>query len=135
MAMRKVSTIQKIAWGYAILFVGVYALDYVPGTMDANGKMFGLFSMTPLVDSGHLALGALAVVGALISKRAARLYFWLLGVVYGIDVVTYVFTHLQKISPMTNLLVNLPHTVICVSALIIAAKVDKGADGAIAQSA
>jgi len=135
MAMRKVSTIQKIAWGYAILFVGVYALDYVPGTMDANGKMFGLFSMTPLVDSGHLALGALAVVGALISKRAARLYFWLLGVVYGIDVVTYIFTHLQKISPMTNLLVNLPHTVIFISALIIAAKVDRGDDGAIAQSA
>jgi hypothetical protein len=135
MAMRKVSTIQKIAWGYAILFVGVYALDYVPGTMDANGKMFGLFSMTPLVDAGHLALGVLAAVGALVSKRAARLYFWLLGVVYGIDVVTYVFTHLQKISPMTNLLVNLPHTVIFISALIIAAKVDRGADGAIAQSA
>ena len=135
MAMRKVSTIQKIAWGYAILFVGVYALDYVPGTMDANGKMFGLFSMTPLVDAGHLALGVLAAVSALVSKRAARLYFWLLGVVYGIDVVTYVFTHLQKISPMTNLLVNLPHTVIFISALIIAAKVDRGADGAIAQSA
>ena len=135
MAMRKVSTIQKIAWGYAILFVGVYALDYVPGTMDANGKMFGLFSMTPLVDAGHLALGVLAAVGALVSKRAVRLYFWLLGVVYGIDVVTYVFTHLQKISPMTNLLVNLPHTVIFISALIIAAKVDRGADGAIAQSA
>jgi hypothetical protein len=28
------------------LFLGVYSLDYVPGTMDANGKMFGLFSMT-----------------------------------------------------------------------------------------
>lgn len=135
MAARKISTIQKIAWGYAILFLGVYALDYVPGTMDTNGKMFGLFSMTPLVDAGHLALGALAVVGALVSKRAARLYFWMLGVVYGIDVITYVFTHLQKISPMTNLLVNLPHTLIFISAFIIAAKVDKGVDGAVAQSA
>jgi len=83
----------------------------------------------------HLALGALAVVGALISNRAARLYFWTLGVVYGLDVVTYVLTHLQKISPMTNFLVNLPHTVIFISALIIAAKVDRGADRAIAQSA
>lgn len=135
MATRKITTIQRIAWGYAILFLGVYSLDYVPGTMDANGKMFGLFSMTPLVDAGHLALGALAVVGALISKRAARLYFWMLGVVYGLDVVTYVLTHLQKISPMTNFLVNLPHTVIFISAFIIAAKVDRGADGAIGQSA
>src|SRR4029077_16629677 len=96
----KISTIQKIALGYGLLFLGVYALDYVPGTMDANGKMFGLFSMTPLVDAGHLALGALAVICALTSKKATRLYFWFLGVVYGIDVVTYVFTHLQTISPM-----------------------------------
>jgi hypothetical protein len=122
----KISTIQKLAWGFALLFLGVYALDYVPGTMDANGKMFGLFSMTPLVDFGHLALGALAVICALISKKAARLYFWMLGVVYAVDVVTYVFTHLRTISPMTNFLVNLPHTIIFMSALVIAANVDKG---------
>jgi hypothetical protein len=119
------SKLQKIAWGYGLLFLGVYSLDYVPGVMDANGKMFGLFSMTPLVDAGHLALGAAAVIGALISKKAARFYFWMLGVVYGIDVVTYVFTHLHTISPLTNFLVNLPHTVIFISAFIIAAKVDK----------
>ena len=135
MATRKISTLQKIAWGYAILFLGVYSLDYVPGIMDANGKMFGLFSMTPLVDAGHLALGALAVICALISKKAARFYFWTLGVVYAIDVVTYVFTHIGKISPMTNFLVNLPHIVIFISALIIAAKVDKGANGAISAGA
>lgn len=125
MAKAKVSTIQKIAWGYAILFLGVYSLDYVPGIMDANGKMFGLFSMTPLVDAGHLALGALAAICAFISEKAARLYFWILGVVYGIDVVSYVVTHLGKISPMTNFLVNLPHTVIFISAFIIAMKVGK----------
>jgi hypothetical protein len=127
----KVSTIQKIAWGYAFLFLGVYLLDYVPGTMDANGKMFGLFSMTPLVDFGHLALGALAVICALISKKWARLYFWILGVVYGVDVVSYVFMHLRTISPMTNVLVNLPHTIIFISAFIIAAKVDKGSNSEI----
>ena len=134
-ATRKISTIQKIAWGYGVLFLGVYSLDYVPGIMDANGKMFGLFSMTPLVDAGHLALGALAVICALISKKAARFYFWTLGVVYAVDVVTYVFTHLGAISPMTNFLVNLPHTAIFLSALIIAAKVDKGEDGAVSASA
>ena len=134
-ARRKISTIQKIAWGYGVLFLGVYSLDYVPGIMDANGKMFGLFSMTPLVDAGHLALGALAVICALISKKAARFYFWTLGVVYAVDVVTYVFTHLGAISPMTNFLVNLPHTAIFLSALIIAAKVDKGEDGAVSASA
>jgi hypothetical protein len=131
MARTAISTIQKIAWGYAALFLGVYSLDYVPGVMDANGKMFGIFSMTPLVDAGHLALGALAVIAALISKKAARLYFWMLGVVYGIDVVTYIFTHLTTISALTNFLVNLPHTLIFISAFIIAAKVDREANIAI----
>jgi len=135
MARTTISTIQKIAWGYALLFLGVYSLDYVPGTMDANGKMFGLFSMTPLVDAGHLALGALAAICAMISKKAARLYFWMLCVVYGIDVATYAFTHLHKISPITNFLVNLPHTIIFISAVLIAARVDKGVGSAIAQRA
>jgi hypothetical protein len=135
MPLTNVSTIQKVAWGFAVLFLGVYSLDFVPGVMDANGKMFGLFSMTPIVDAGHLALGALAVIGALISKKAARLYFWMLGVVYGLDVFIYVFTHLHSISPKTNLLVNLPHTVIFVAAFIIAATVDKGPANAIPQRA
>jgi hypothetical protein len=131
MPRTKISTLQKIAWGYALLFLGVYSLDYVPGVMDANGKMFGLFGMTPLVDAGHLALGALAVICALISKKAARFYFWLLGIVYGADVLIYVFSHLHTISPMTNLLVNMPHASISISAFIIAAKVDKGLNRAI----
>jgi hypothetical protein len=131
MATARFSLIQKIAWGYAILFLGVYSLDYVPGVMDPNGKMFGLFSMTPLVDMGHLALGALALISGFISKKVARLYFWMLGIVYGIDVVTYVFTHLQTISPATNFLINLPHTIIFISAFLIAAKVDKGEKSAI----
>jgi Domain of unknown function (DUF4383) len=135
MTKRRISTIQKIAWGYAVLFLGVYALDYVPGTMDENGKMFGLFSMTPMVDAGHLAMGALAVIGALAGKRAARWYFWLLGLVYAIDVIQYVFLHLGKISPMTNFMVNLPHILISLSALLIAALVDKGDASAVSAAA
>jgi hypothetical protein len=59
----------------------------------------------------------------------------MLGIVYGIDVITYVFMHLRTISPMTNFLVNLPHTIIFISAFIIAAKVDKGLNGAIRATA
>ena len=125
--MKKLSTIQKYAWGFAVLFLGVYSLDYVPGIMDANGKMFGLFSMTPIVDLGHLALGALAVAGALLSEKWARIYFYFLGVAYGIDVVTYVLMHLHTVSPRVNFLVNLPHTVIFITAFIIARKVSRPA--------
>jgi hypothetical protein len=121
----KVSSIQKWAWGFAAMFLGVYSLDYVPGIMDSNGKMFGLFSMTTIVDIGHLVLGALAVVGALHSEKLARIYFYFLGVAYAADVVTYVFSHLDTLSPKTNFLINLPHTVIFIAAFIIAVKVGR----------
>jgi hypothetical protein len=93
--------------------------------MDANGKMFGLFSMTRIVDIGHLALGALAVAAALSSPKWARIYFYFLGIVYAIDVIHFVFTHLEIMSPMTNLLVNLPHAVTSIAAFLIAATVSR----------
>src|SRR5437764_2577200 len=85
----KLATIQKCAWGFAALFLGVYLLDYVPGIMDANGLMFGLFHMTRIVDFGHLAAGALGVIGALSGAKGARIYFYILGTWYLIDVAVY----------------------------------------------
>jgi len=122
---KQVTTIQKCASGFAALFLGVYLLDFVPGIMDEHGLMFGLFQMTRIVDLGHLALGALAVVGALISSRAARIYFVVLGVWYSIDVVTYFVSHLHTLPLRNNLLVNLPHFLIVIAAFWIAAKVDR----------
>ena len=121
------STIQKCAFGFALLSLGVYSLDYVPGIMDQNGLMLGLFHMSKLIDFGHLALGALALVGALISPKAARIYFWVLGIWYTIDVVTYFFEHLHTVSLTNNVLVNLPHTLIFIAAYMIAMNVDKTA--------
>lgn len=122
---RQFSTIQKCAFGFAALFLGVYLLDYVPGIMDANGLMFGLFHMSKLIDFGHLALGLLALVSALISAKATRIYFWFLGVWYTIDVVTYFFGHLHTTSLRTNILVNLPHTIIFIAAYWIAKNVGR----------
>jgi hypothetical protein len=120
---KRFSTIQKCAFGFAALFLGVYSLDYVPGIMDQNGLMFGLFHMSKLIDFGHLALGALALISALISAKAARIYFWILGVWYTVDVVTYFVGHLHEISFKTNVLVNLPHTIIFLAAYWIAINV------------
>jgi hypothetical protein len=122
---RQFSTIQKCAFGFAALFLGVYLLDYVPGIMDENGLMFGLFHMTRIVDLGHLGAGTLALIGALSSARLARIYFWLLGVWYTIDVFTYFFGHVHIIALTTNLMVNLPHILIFIAAYWIAMIVDK----------
>jgi hypothetical protein len=127
---KQFSTIQKCAFGFAVLFLGVYSLDYVPGIMDQNGLMFGLFHMTRLVDLGHLGAGSLALIGGLISARTARAYFWLLGVWYTIDVFTYLFGHLNAIPLTKNFLVNLPHILIFIGAYWIALRVDKPKAGA-----
>ena len=124
------TTIQKCAFGFALLFLGVYSLDYVPGIMDQNGLMFGLFHMTRIVDLGHLGAGSLALIGALISARAARAYFWLLGVWYTIDVFVYFFGHLQTLPLAKNILINLPHILIFIAAYYIALRVDKPKTGA-----
>lgn len=123
-------TIQKCAFGFALLFLGVYSLDYVPGIMDQNGLMFGLFHMTRIVDLGHLGAGSLALIGALISARAARAYFWLLAVWYTIDVFVYFFGHLQTLPVAKNVLINLPHILIFIAAYYIALRVDKPKTGA-----
>ena len=117
------STIQKCAFAFALLFLAVYSLDFVPGVMDANGKMFGLFSMTTFVDVGHLGLGTLALISGFVGPKASRVYFWFLGFFYAADVITYAVRHLHLISPTTNLLVNLPHIVISIAAFLIAVNV------------
>lgn len=122
---KQITTIQKCAWGFAALFLGVYLLDYVPGIMDANGLMFGLFHMTRIVDLGHLGAGSLAVIGALTSARGARVYFYVLGAWYLIDVLVYFFSHLNQIPLKTNILVNGPHILIFIAAFWIGAKVSR----------
>lgn len=129
---KQFSTIQKCGFGFAALFLGVYALDYVPGIMDQNGLMFGLFHMTRIVDLGHLGAGSLALIGALTSARMARYYFWLLGVWYSIDVLTYFLGHLGTLPLARNVLINLPHILIFIAAYWIALRVDKPGVGAAA---
>ena len=136
MAMtRPFTTIQKCAFGFALLFLAVYSLDYVPGVMDANGKMFGLFSMTTFVDIGHLGLGALALISGFVGPRTARIYFWFLGFFYAADVINYAIRHLHFISPVTNLLVNMPHVLVSVAAFLVAINVGRQKTNATAQIA
>jgi hypothetical protein len=122
---KRFSLIQKCGFGFAVLFLGVYSLDYVPGVMDQNGLMFGLFHMSRLIDLGHLGAGSLALISALISARMSRIYFWVLGIWYTIDVVTYFFGHLNSLPLVKNFLVNLPHILIFIAAYWIALRVDK----------
>jgi hypothetical protein len=123
--MRNLATIRKCALGFAALFLAVYLMDFVPGVMAKNGKMFGLFAMTMTVDIGHLVLGVLALLSGLISAKVSRLYFYALGLWYAIDVIMYFTSHFSDTPLKINLAVNTPHTLITIAAFWIALKVDR----------
>jgi hypothetical protein len=123
--INRFAAIQKCAFGFAVLFLFVYSLDYVPGIMDSNGKMFGLFSMTTFVDIGHIGLGLLALISGFVGPRTSRVYFWFLGFFYAADVIIYAIRHLHLISPVTNLLVNMPHMLVSIAAFLIAINVGR----------
>jgi len=77
--------IQKLAVAYAFLFFGVVAIGYVPAFNDADGNLFGLFSLQWYDDLLHAFSGVWALAGAFISHRQAVFYFKLLGSVYLFD--------------------------------------------------
>lgn len=77
--------IQKLGIFYAIMFFLVVAMGYVPAFNDANGYMFGLFSLQWYDDLLHAFSGVWALIAAFISHRQAVLYFKLFGAVYLFD--------------------------------------------------
>lgn len=79
------SLIQKLAITYALLFFAVVAIGYIPAFNDANGNLFGLFSLQWYDDLLHAFSGVWALAAAFISHRQAVFYFKLFGSVYLFD--------------------------------------------------
>ncbi len=77
--------IRLLAVAYFVMFVGVAALDYIPGVNDARGYLFGLFDLDIYDDSLHLASGIWALVAAWHSREWSVFYFRLFGVLYFLD--------------------------------------------------
>ena len=81
----QLNPIRKWAWGYAILFLGVVSLGYIPAFIDDHGALFGLFHIELKDDILHLASAVWAALAAMASTRASIFYFRLFGVVYALD--------------------------------------------------
>ena len=78
-------SLQKLAWLYAALFVGVVAINYVPFLKDSQGRLCGLFKLDWWDDALHLGSAIWAGWAAWRSPRASRLYFQIFGPVYLMD--------------------------------------------------
>ena len=83
--MKKLITIQNLAWLYAAMFFVLGSLRYIPFINDENGVTLGIFSLQWYDDLLHYASGAWAAVAAWRSFKASEFYFKLFGIIYGMD--------------------------------------------------
>ena len=128
------SLIQKLAVAYAVMFFVVVGIGYVPAFNDANGNLFGLFSLQWYDDLLHAFSGVWALAAAFVSHSASVLYFRLFGSIYLFDGILGLvtgsgcldggifidgFRSLQDIELATRFFANLPHLVIGGVAVLI----------------
>ena len=73
---------RTVAIGYFIILTLVAALNYIPGVRDADGLTFGIFALDIYDDALHAGSAVWALVAALVSTRAARMFLLLFGAVY-----------------------------------------------------
>jgi hypothetical protein len=119
--MQTEKLVRALGWAYALLFVGVTALGYIPPFLDEQGNLFGLFKLQWWDDALHLGSGVWAAIAAYTSYGATRTYFRIFGPLYFLDGVLGLLTGMGYLDlgivlhghadlPMhTRLMMNLPH--------------------------
>lgn len=116
--------LRLISAAYAVVLGVVAALNYIPGMVDADGRVLGIFELDIYDDGLHLASALWAALAAMISRRAACFFLGLFGAMYladGLMGVTFGSGYLDlaivtfgiRDYPFTfKLLANLPHIVL-----------------------
>lgn len=122
---------QKLAWFYAVMFVVLGSLSYIPWINDENGVTLGIFSLQWYDNLLHYASGAWAAVAAWRSFKASEFYFKLFGILYGLDGVMGLLTgqgyldggiFINGITPLDwgfKIAANIPHILIGGIAVIL----------------
>ena len=125
-------TLVKLAWAYAVGFIGICIITHTPALTDENGLSFGLFKIDPIDDIVHAISGVMGVVVAWKAHRYIPLFFKLVGIAYMGDAIVGMSTSRGLLdgslfmqgpgSPdfgMTNWALNLPHIILAGIALVI----------------
>lgn len=122
----------KLAWLYAIGFLGIFVITHTPALTDANGLSFGLFKIDPVDDLVHLLSGIAGVVVAWRAHNYIPLFFKIVGMAYMADAIVGMTMSRGLLDGslfiqgpagpdfgMTNWALNLPHVIISGIALVI----------------
>ena len=122
--MDRETLVRALGWAYALLFIGVTALGYIPAFLDADGNLFGLFKLQWWDDALHLGSGLWAAVAAWVGYDATRTYFRIFGPLYLLDGVVGLLTGMGYLDlgivlhgpadlPLaTRIAMNVPHIAI-----------------------
>jgi len=106
--------IQKLAWIFAVVFLLVGVLGFVPG-VTSNGHLLGIFEVDTMHNIIHLVSGIVFAYGAMQSAKVAQMVFKVFGVIYAIVAVVGLIqgdTVLGLIS--TNMADHILHVVLAV---------------------
>lgn len=76
------TNLQKITLGYFVVLMGAASINYIPGLTDDDGLAFGIFALDLYDDALHVASALWALVAALWSRNAARMFLILFGAAY-----------------------------------------------------
>lgn len=116
--------IRYIAFGYFISLAIAASLNYlpIPGIIDDQGRAFGVFALDLFDDALHVASAIWALLAALISHKASKVFLlWfgaayltdgLLGLVTGsgyLDFGIFVYGFYEYPSFLIKLAANIPH--------------------------
>lgn len=124
------TTLQKVAWFYAAVFVFVFIISHWPGLTDSQGKLLGLYKIDPIDDIFHLLSGLYGAAAAWHSAKWSKNFFLVVSFLFGVDALMGLVIDRQFLNPTfitqgigsanfsaTNWYVNLPHIALAVVGL------------------
>ena len=107
---------RKTTLVFAVLFVVVVAVGYVPRFITSDGPerlLFGLFELSLIDDITHGVTAVAAIVAGLTSRRLSLLFLTAFGFYYGLDAIFYLtYGLVNDLSFIADILLNLPHVAI-----------------------
>src|SRR5688500_13606645 len=75
--------LRKICILFGIVFIAIGVLGFVPAVTDGE-HLLGIFHVNPAHNAVHILTGIVALIAGSASNHAARIFFRVFGLIYGL---------------------------------------------------